>query len=57
MDPSTQVVEKHQYAYEPAVLYCLLYFYFVVNGGGLLSIDALLSMGKGKEGDGTIMVD
>ena len=33
------VVEKHQYAYEPAALYCLIYFYFVVNGGGALSLD------------------
>ena len=36
------VVEKHQYAYEPAALYCLIYFYFVVNGGGALSLDNAL---------------
>jgi uncharacterized membrane protein YphA (DoxX/SURF4 family) len=28
------VVEKHQYAYEPAALYCLIYFYFLCTGGG-----------------------
>lgn len=36
------VVEKHQYAYEPAALYCLLYFYFLVNGGGVVSLDNAL---------------
>lgn len=36
------VVEKHQYAYEPAALYCLIYFYFVINGGGAVSLDNAL---------------
>jgi uncharacterized membrane protein YphA (DoxX/SURF4 family) len=36
------VVEKHQYAFEPAALYCLVYFYFLCNGGGKLSIDNAL---------------
>ena len=36
------VVEKHQYAYEPAALYCLIYFYFLINGGGALSLDNAL---------------
>ena len=36
------VVEKHQYAFEPAALYCLLYFYFLVNGGGAVSLDNAL---------------
>ena len=36
------VVEKHQYAYEPAALYCLIYFYFLCNGGGGLSLDNAL---------------
>jgi len=36
------VVEKHQYAYEPAALYCLIYFYFLCNGGGALSLDNAL---------------
>ena len=36
------VVEKHQYAYETAALYCLLYFYFLVNGGGTISLDSLI---------------
>ena len=42
------VVEKHQYAYETAALYCLLYFYFLVNGGGALSIDSLLGSTKNE---------
>ena len=42
------VVEKHAYEYELCALYTLIYFYFVVNGGGILSLDALL-FGKKKE--------
>mmetsp|Transcript_35470 Transcript_35470/g.57041 ORF Transcript_35470/g.57041 Transcript_35470/m.57041 type:complete len:204 (-) Transcript_35470:525-1136(-) len=36
------VVENHQYAFEPAALYCLIYFYFLCNGGGKLSVDNAL---------------
>lgn len=36
------VVEKHAYEYETCALYTMIYFYFVVNGGGLLSLDSLL---------------
>ncbi|KAK3263593.1 hypothetical protein CYMTET_27614 [Cymbomonas tetramitiformis] len=37
------VVEAHQYSYEAASLYACLYLFFMVNGGGQYSVDALLS--------------
>ena len=36
------VVEKHAYEYETCALYLMLYFYFLVNGGGVFSMDNLL---------------
>ena len=36
------VVENHAYAYEAASLYFFIYFFFLCNGGGKLSLDNVL---------------
>lgn len=36
------ITEAHQYAFEPAALYALIFLFFVANGGGKLSLDSAL---------------